>query len=433
MAPTSTRPAREEQAHLEVGQTAVTPAVARVLVGGFAVLTLAIPFFELSQVVRGDDAARAPWQRLKQIPADAAARSEGRTGAWPRLVVRNRAVLEGLHDFEDALEDEAHIGQLLRPRAQLLLSSALGAGNEQAYLGRERDWLFYRSDVDSVTSRGLLRPDVLERRRRSGDEWTAPPQPDPRPAIIKFHQQLAEQGITLILLPTPVKPTVQPGQLARPFAAIDAAPVNADYHTLIGELRQAGVRVVDPTDYLFGSARAGTSQYLATDTHWRPEAAETIAQMVADEIGTSGVAAGDDGRSSAAAADITARGDIFSMLDLPENQALIGAETVTIRQVQKADGTPWRSSPDAQILVLGDSFSNIYSLASMGWGTGAGFVEHLSLALQQPVDRIVQNDAGAYATRELLHRAGPDRLKGKKVVVWQFATRELVFGDWRVY
>jgi alginate O-acetyltransferase complex protein AlgJ len=121
------------------------------------------------------------------------------------------------------------------------------------------------------------------------------------------------------------------------------------------------------------------------------------------------------------------------MLDLPASQQLIEEESVTLRRIMSADGTPWRTATDADILVLGDSFSNIYSLESMGWGTSAGLVEHLSFALRRPVDRIVQNDAGAYATRELLHRAGPERLTGKKVVVWQFATRELAFGDWKMF
>ena len=96
-----------------------------------------------------------------------------------------------------------------------------------------------------------------------------------------------------------------------------------------------------------------------------------------------------------------------------------------------ADGSGWRSSRDADVLVLGDSFSNIYSLESMGWGTSAGFVEQLSYALRRPLDRIVQNDDGAFATREMLARdAG--RLKNTRVVVYQFAERELAFGDWKI-
>jgi alginate O-acetyltransferase complex protein AlgJ len=53
--------------------------------------------------------------------------------------------------------------------------------------------------------------------------------------------------------------------------------------------------------------------------------------------------------------------------------------------------------------------------------------------LQRPLDRIVQNDQGAFATRELLHRAGSARLAGKRLVIYQFAARELMFGDWKMF
>ena len=52
--------------------------------------------------------------------------------------------------------------------------------------------------------------------------------------------------------------------------------------------------------------------------------------------------------------------------------------------------------------MLGDSFSNIYSLGAMGWGKSAGLVEQLAFALQAPVDAILRNDAAAHATRDLL-------------------------------
>jgi alginate O-acetyltransferase complex protein AlgJ len=99
--------------------------------------------------------------------------------------------------------------------------------------------------------------------------------------------------------------------------------------------------------------------------------------------------------------------------------------------VVQADGSPWRSSREADVLVLGDSFSNIYTLESLGWGTSAGFVEQLSYGLRRPVDRLVQNDQGAFATRAMLGRDSR-RLDGKRVLVYQFAARELAFGDWQV-
>ncbi len=71
----------------------------------------------------------------------------------------------------------------------------------------------------------------------------------------------------------------------------------------------------------------------------------------------------------------------------------------------------------------------------MNWGCAAGLAEQLSCALNRPVDTILRNDDGAYATREMLSRElaqGEDRLAGKKVVVWQFAVRELAVGDWKL-
>jgi alginate O-acetyltransferase complex protein AlgJ len=58
----------------------------------------------------------------------------------------------------------------------------------------------------------------------------------------------------------------------------------------------------------------------------------------------------------------------------------------------------------------------------------------LALALKRPLDVIAQNDAGAFATRRALARelaAGADRLAGKRVVIWEFAARELSAGDWK--
>jgi hypothetical protein len=71
----------------------------------------------------------------------------------------------------------------------------------------------------------------------------------------------------------------------------------------------------------------------------------------------------------------------------------------------------------------------------MGWGASAGLAEHLALALNQTVDALRRNDAGAHATREMLAlelKRGCNRLAGKKVVVWEFAARELAQGDWKL-
>ena len=54
--------------------------------------------------------------------------------------------------------------------------------------------------------------------------------------------------------------------------------------------------------------------------------------------------------------------------------------------------------------------------------------------LQRPLDRITRNDNGSYATREILAgelAKGRDRLAGKRLVIYQFAIRELAVGNWK--
>ena len=126
-------------------------------------------------------------------------------------------------------------------------------------------------------------------------------------------------------------------------------------------------------------------------------------------------------------------GDIARILYAGEPTDLFDPEEVDLRAV----ATPERSEGERpEVLFLGDSFANIYSLGEMGWGTEAGLVEQLEAELRRPIDRIVINDGGSHATRRQLSwdlRSGRDRLSGVKLVLYQFADRELSFGDWRHY
>ena len=132
---------------------------------------------------------------------------------------------------------------------------------------------------------------------------------------------------------------------------------------------------------------------------------------------------------------VTNYGDILALLKLPTGQSVYHPQTVMTGTISRAH-TFWRSDQGADLLLLGDSFSNIYSLEQMGWGESAGFAEHLSRALDgRPIDCILRNSDGAFATREILShelRRGNDRLKGKRVVIWEFAARELALGNWKL-
>jgi hypothetical protein len=436
---------REETARVEIGETAVTPVTARSLAAFFLAVIVAAPGIELAGTrLSGGQGRTTPWSLLRSVPRELRASLEetgrgpgsarpagaGLPGPWPRVVSANRVVLAALDRFERSLDNESLAGRWLRPRAQALMTGMLGAGNERVYAGRD-GWLFYRPDVEYLTGRGFLDPPVIRNRIATAPEWDRPPQPDPRPAILRFKRDLDARGVALIVMPTPNKPAVQPGRLARRYDGTRGVLQNPSYPAFVADLRRQGVLVFDPSQALAATA-GGEPRYLATDTHWRPETVEAVADLLARFITTRvelPPLAHDPGYR-VEQMEVRNAGDTARMLDLGPFAGRFPPETVWLRRVLQADGTPWRSSREADVLVLGDSFTNVYSLESMGWGTSAGLVERLSYALSRPADRLVQNDEGAFATRAML-AAQPGRLAGKKVVVYQFAVRELASGDWK--
>jgi hypothetical protein len=435
---------REELALLEIEHTTVSPFTVRLLLAFFLIAIAAVPIAEVLAGLRMTASARqtgerpagaegiaVAWSHLSTIPTHIRSYVAGaeNPGLWDRIVSANRVVLTGLSGFERALENESLIGRALRPPAQLVMTGWLGAGNERVYAGRDR-WLFYRQDVEYVIGRAFLDPAQIRRRVRAAPEWTAPPQPDPRRAIVQFRDDLSVRGITLVVMPTPLKPGVHPEMLSRRYTGATGVLQNESYRSFVDDLRKADVVVFDPSEML-ATARRSAPQYLISDTHWRPETMEAVAEQLAGFISQHAplpVIA--DPGYQVERSEVNNAGDIARMLDLPDTQRLFPTESVFLRRILQPDGSPWASSRDADVLVLGDSFANIYALESMGWGTSAGLVEQLSYTLRRPLDRLVQNDEGSFATRALVSR-DPDRLNGKRVVVYQFAARELAFGDWK--
>ena len=426
---------REEIAKIEIGVTTIAPLTAWLLLLTLVAMIFAVPAFELIAPRDDDQAAPTTWSHLVQIPAgirQRLAEANALPGAtlWQRTLAVNRAILSGLQDFERGLEQESRLGRALRPPAQLVMTRWLGAGNERAYPGRD-GWVFYRPDVEYVTGPGFLDPSQQKRRIAATPEWTSPPQPDPRPALLQFKRDLDARGIALVVVPTPVKPVIHPEKLAPRLAETSGPVHNLSYRTFIADLKAQGIVVFDPSDIL-ADGRLASPQYMAADTHWRPEALEAVAE---------GLAAFVEARIALPAVpepgyrlertEQRYLGDTGRMLDLPPGATLYPPELIYPTRVLRADGSAWRPSRDADVLVLGDSFSRIFATASWDPDRAAGFVEHLSYILGRPLDRIVQDDNGAFATREMLYR-DPERLTGKRIVIYQFATRELAAGDWKL-
>jgi alginate O-acetyltransferase complex protein AlgJ len=235
-------------------------------------------------------------------------------------------------------------------------------------------------------------------------------------------------------MPVPMKPGIDSDKFSA--RAEENAPLqNSSFLEFKIRLESAGVGVFDPGPLLIQrkAALGGAPLYLESDTHWRPETMEFVAEKLAPLIPST--SSTPHPPLEVREREIRSLGDIARMLMLPPSQNIYRPVKATIHEVLTGN-TMWRPSKEADILLLGDSFSNIFSLEALGWGGSAGFAEHLSRALGgRPLDCILRNSDASFATREILARElarGRDRLAGKKLVIWEFAARELAFGDWKM-
>jgi alginate O-acetyltransferase complex protein AlgJ len=359
---------------------------------------------------------RDPRQAAASGFAGVARAWQGESSLPQRLIAANRAALQGMEKFETSLEDSSALVDAVRPATLDALLRFGGAGSEEAYVGRD-GWLFYRPDVDA-----LMQPSSkLETAARG---------------LAAFAADLAGRGIRLVFVATPGKASIHPEKIARgagdaplmpagwdEFAALLAAAWNEEASAR-GLPEQPAPVVIDPSKALREQALAsGQPQYLLSDSHWSPAGMELVAAAIAGELGSAATSG-----PPAATDEIDAVGDTARMLQLPDESPILQKQRVLTAPVKD-----WAADRSSGILLLGDSYTNIYSSEDLGWGTRAGLAERVSHWLGAPVDRLSRNDAGALEARRMLAAEAtkdPAWLEGKDVLVWQLSLREVVGGDW---
>lgn len=411
---------REEIARREIGSTSISRGVSLFLSFCFLFTIFAVPVSQ--SVIDGEDSTRVSFVSV----------SAGEEVSWLSRATRvNKEILRSIDLLESEIEEKSFLRALFLPPFQYVFTKYLGQGNEKVISGSNNQ-LFYRPAVDYLIGPPFLDKDQQNKRSEGHEVWEEPVQPDPVKTIVSFSNQLASRNIELVLLPVPVKASIRASSLA--LKNVDGPLTSRSWNSFIKLLEEAGITVFDIRNHLYDFEKNYGNAYLETDTHWSPAAMKMVAGRLAEFLTE---------RHPGLYGDIAYRfhlirqngvGDLRRMLTLPESSALFSDAELEIEQVLTMAGALWQPDRESQVLLLGDSFTNIYSSSGLGMGDSAGFAEHLSYRLRQPVDLLARNDDGAYITREMLATEllrGRDRLADKRLVVWQFAERELAFGDWK--
>jgi hypothetical protein len=327
---------------------------------------------------------------------------EWRRGEMPGVfrVFRDRPTRESLGAFEGSLEDSSVTARALRPWMQAGRFFLLNDGGAQVHVGRS-GWMFYTSGVNTITQRP-------QRGESTAREAVV--------AVTAFRDALAERGIRLIVVPVPNKESVYPQWLSS-SSEPPTRIINPETRGFFVGCAAAGVEVVD----LFSRYREASRlpYYLRQDTHWSPYGIEVAARAVAECTGTRG-----DANFEKWPVEFSRHGDLVRMLQSPVIEERIQPESIRATQVVDT------SASNAEVLVLGDSFSRIFQTDEP---RDAGFIAHLSRHLGQPVASLVNDGGASTLVRQELFRR-PQLLEPVKVIVWEFTERDLRLGTdgWQV-
>jgi len=324
--------------------------------------------------------------------------------ATPQLLdlFRTAPSAASLRSYETDLEQNSWCGNRIRLAAQFAAFVALRDLGAKALMGRD-GWLFYRPGLEY-----LLEP-------CDGVAKAAA-------AIVEFRDALAKRGIKLLVVPAPEKPSIYPEHLGV-FSRGLKKPLATHTTRLIETLRKNGVECID----LFSAFARATEQplYLAQDTHWTPGGMRLAAETTARRLAELGWVERGQAAYDLKPINLLRQGDIVEMVQNPAIAERFKPEPIVCEQViDPAPGTPYRDAAESPMLVLGDSFLRVYERDEP---RAAGFVAHLARELRMPLASIINDGGGSTLVRQDLYRK-PELLKGKRVVIWEFAERDIRFG-----
>jgi hypothetical protein len=187
--------------------------------------------------------------------------------------------------------------------------------------------------------------------------------------------------------------------------------------------RTAGVEVVDLPEVfaaLPAPAPGEEPWYEPGDTHWSQRGLHVAADAIIETIGWARVPGVYQVREEMVRrpADLERLRAVAPAADDRSKEACL----VVADAQGRAPATP---PAGAEVLLLGDSFCRIFEEGEV---TGAGLRSQLAWRLGRPVGLIRQDGGGATLVRQELARH-PERLRGVKVVVWEFAERDLLAAE----
>ena len=367
-----------------------------------------------------------------------------------------KRVVSHLRWLERGME-KATYAESIRQNTQQWISANFLEGSQKVFVGFD-GMLFYNADLKALTGYGPVKTEPFSVMK---DPELAKI-PAARDCITQFASQLKERGIQLLFVPVPLKPMIYNENVSS--ASPETWVTHPDAPKFYDSLRAQGVDVLDLTadfskfrgtrkNYFYLESTANNRDearkseealkdkhdvFLKQDTHWTPDAMRFAAEKVAAHVKEKYASSLRPMARTITIEDGIYResmGDLVKLLDVRTPDELFAPEEAFLKVVGEGTGDKY-----APLVLLGDSFVNIFHDPSIGFGPEetpenagstppmmhAGFAQHLSLVMNQPLDVMAMNGRGATGVRQEFAKRPDDEVRSKKLVIWVIAARDVL-------
>ena len=392
----------------------------------FLLLHRGRPAVELATVTRDGGGVAAPGSPLARSAARCRPRgSAARTRRCGRTRGRKPAVRDGCRLRATRLRTSRWIGRPLRPPAQC--ADRLARRRQRTRLSWP-GWLAVLPARCRLRHRpGFLEPDGCGAAIAARTNGRSPRRPIRSPALLR--SATTSRARHRARWSCRRREAGDPSGAARGGSSGEPASCRTRRTRRWSTICAAGVQVFDPSASA-RRARGGRSTWRPTRTGVRRRwsrsrsvlaASSSRAGVPVPRLPTAGY--------RIERVRVTNIGDIAAMLDLPAGEALIrpkrsGCAACCNPTARRGAPTRTRGAP-ARRQFREHLFTPVDGLGHVG-----RLAEHLSLALGRPLDRIVRTTP--VRMRRAKSCARSPTAHGKRVVIYQFAERELAFGDWQL-
>ncbi len=229
---------------------------------------------------------------------------------------------------------------------------------------------------------------------------------EPSEFIVHFDRQLKAHGIDLVFVPVPSKLSIYPDYLSE--KAPEHRMVALGMKRLFRKLLESDVEVVDLYAAFREYRRARGDDvplYYVRDGHWLNRGARLAAERVSERLK----------RYDFVQAALARGGPYVGVPGSRDDGMKADSDLLLVRP--KGTGQPWQPSPDAAVILTGDSFS-MYNMH-----LGGHLPAQVSLRTAVPITYLCSEGLSTGVPGRLAREAPKGYLKGRRVLVWTFTGR----------